>query len=180
MNKLTAREYLDIFNSKDIKKSSAHLVEGLSKSHAEKYLLELSAYSMNITPTAYHDCECGKELSSTITHIHVNEGNNLFFDLGDVKLQMKYPRLDISDDPLEQFLNCIYFVVLHDLKIKWSDATVEDMEEISDYLTLELIQDALDKLNAEIYSVVEFKCDCGKIHQEIVTGFDNLIKFYKD
>ena len=174
---LTAKQYLDVFNA-DIKKTCQPYVEGLNKQEAEKHLLELAAKSLDIRPKAVIKCDCGKEVIGEITHLHtVTE--DLFYDLGKIKIEFKYPNIDLSEDAVEQFLECIDYVVIDDNIIKWSNVDEDHMNILSEYFTFEFMQGVLNKLNANIYTIIPFNCSCGNNFDRTITGFNNLIDYYK-
>lgn len=174
---LTAKQYLDLFND-DIIKNCQPYVEGLNKQDAEKHLLTLAAKSLGIKPEAEIKCSCGKHVTSEITHLHTVQ-EDLFYDFDNVKIQFKYPNINLPEDAIEQFLECIDFIVMHDMKTEWKDVTEDQLNHISEYFTFEFMQSVLKKLNADIYTVVEFNCECGETASKTITGFNKLIEYYK-
>lgn len=154
----------------------------LSKHEAEKALVQLWAESLGESDhTATWVCECGKEIPVPIkfNQIQTNADpeDQLFYQLGHLRLKLRYPKIFDDADTVKMIVSCIEYVIAGDEQIALDDMTGIELDELYSYITsddISAIKNIL--LKPEPHFAVPIKCECGVDGIHVIKGMKEFFK----
>lgn len=185
---LTVREYLDISNGKlngKFKEAVLTALESrgfadLPKHIAQQIITQLIIESLDKKITLVKEHECGNHILAHVdTHnVMVSDETDLKFDFGNIKFQLRYPKLFEDEDLIEMFYRCVEYVEVNGMALVWDELSETETQQVIDTLELKHIRQMVSELvKPTAYVAMPVKCECGETVAVVASGLDEIFKY---
>lgn len=143
-----------------------HVAPGLNlpKHQMEGIMLKLWANSLgDINQEKDYICDCGKEhkVFLNYNYIDIPKETGFEYNLGGIKLKLRYPKLFEDKNHINMVVSCITHVITESQVIPIAELSEQEIEDLYSTITKEVIEDLVKELLRPTISLgVPLDCEC--------------------
>ena len=157
-------------------------VSELPRHTAELIFLKVWIHSLNrVNIDHVWVCgECGAETPVTLnidSAYTTSPDTDLFYDLGQVKMKFRYPRIFEDDDLMQMIITCTEYIVIGNDQYTLDDLDETDFDKVLTMINDTAVTEIIDMLLApSVVLAVPIKCSCGESGVHKVVGLHEFFK----
>lgn len=186
----TLEEYLNLITAKNngkLKGAVQELIKNctsakdLNKQEAELLLVHLWSQSLGeVNHENTWKCTCGHESKVYINLLHtrIDDSDDLWYTLGDIKLKLRYPELFDDENVAEMIVKCMESVYSNGENININDLNEREINDLYAYITEQDVVNIKELLLKPTVNLsLPVKCEaCGENHIHTLRGLKDFFE----